>query len=223
MKELILVLIGGLGLTFVSIGLCHLIAWAIGEVMSARALRRMRERELAAALYDDPAAPDLGGAKAKVVKLDERERAGRLFGYYVRTKLCAGCQPRDCALRPPVCLDEVLVVAKDDVHEVAGDEKPSVVCGGVPPLDGPAAGAATLAELKKDLFDGDVDLAIIYHANRAVLVAAGVDQDGMMFAEGDVYMRLPALEGRHAVQVALHEGGGGDERGRDGRGGGDDD
>lgn len=82
---------------------------------------------------------------------------------------------------------------------------------------------ATLTDVEPNLYDGDRDLAIVYHAHRAVLVAAPLLIIGIACAHGDVYVGLPAVRVRKSVEQAKHEGCDGDERGRDGRGGGDDD
>ena len=71
--------------------------------------------------------------------------------------------------------------------------------------------------------DKDIDLAIVYHADIAVLIAAPLSHVCVTCSQGDRYMRLDAFEVRYAVENAKRERGGGDERGRDGRGGGDDD
>lgn len=157
-----------------------------------------------------------------VLKLDECERAGRFLGYYIRTKLNAGCQPRGGTFWTPISPDEIHVVVELDIDNIAGRKKPPVICPAVPELNG-CDGVATVAELEPYLFDKDIDLAIVYHADIAVLIAAPLSHVCVMCSQGDRYMRLDAFEVRYAVENAKRERGGGDERSRDGRGGGDDD
>ncbi len=157
-----------------------------------------------------------------VLKLDERERAGRFLGYYIRTKLNAGCQPRGGAFWPPISPDEIYVVVEFDIDNIAGRKKTPVIRPAVPKLNG-CEGVASVAELEPYLFNKDVDLAIVCHADIAVLIAAPLSYVCVTCSQGDRYMRLDAFEVRYAVENAKHEGRDGDERGRNGRGGGDDD
>lgn len=156
----------------------------------------------------------------KVLKLDEHERAGRLFGYWLRTKLNARCQPRGGTFRPPISPDELRVVVEFDIDNIAGRKKSPVIGPAVPEFNR-CDGVATVAELEPHLFDKDIDLAIVYHANIAVLIAAPLSYSCVACSQGDLYMRLDALEVRYAVENAKRECGGGYNRCCNGRGGGD--
>ncbi len=157
----------------------------------------------------------------EVLRLDERECAGRIFCNWLRAKLCAVGQ--ECKRMDGFAFSDGkgYVVLKDDLDEIARDDDAPVPCIGIPLLDGktPIAG---LADIEADLFDGERDLAIIHRKDSAILVAAPVLRDLVSCAKGDVYVRLSAAEVRERVEYAQREGREGDERGRDGRCGGDD-
>lgn len=157
-----------------------------------------------------------------VLKLEERERAGRLFGDWLRAELRAVGDACKCTNWFSLSDGEAYVALKDDLDEVPRNDKPFVLRRVIPVLDGRER-VATLTDVEPNLYDGDRDLAIVYHAHRAVLVSAPLLIVGIACAHGDVYVGLPAARVRKSVEQAKHEGRGGDERGRNGRGGGDDD
>ena len=141
----------------------------------------------------------------KMVRLDESERAGRLFGYYIRTKVNAGCQPRDCPYWHPIANGEVYALIECDFNAVARLKKPSVGLVRIPPLNGNEV-AVKVRELERYLFDEHVDMAIVYHADKAVLLSAPLAVLPFCCANGDRYMRLDSFETHYAIENAKREG-----------------
>lgn len=158
----------------------------------------------------------------KVLRLDEGERAGRIFCNWLRAELRAIGQ--ECKRVDGFTFSDGKghVVLEDDLDEITRDDDAPVRCIDIPLLDGKAP-LARLADVEADLFDGERDLAVIHRKDSAILVAAPILRDLISCAKGDVYVRLSAARVRECIEQAQREGRDGGEGGRDGRGGGDDD